>query len=271
MESQTLYLKFSSCGSKRSLRPNRNIKHKIYIRQKRKNNAIASEAHTFVNWLYGANIYDAKIAVGQALILKKNSLELSSSLKASLEPDSSLEDVLRILLSEREPAIKNNVLRNTVADILYRFGGRVAGRESSKAFAAVDFLMGTSVFSTFGLSYGPIAGTLVMKIYAYLIEKGGVNAWEELLNKFGINRNVTAFVDNQAEQIFLAEYIPKIVDLKKSIKSQKTMQNGRWVKVSQLSRIAAHIRQHSANDFARFLCDKYKVQVKSECPETSIP
>ena len=232
-----------------------------------KNKKMASEANTFVSWIYGANIYDAKVAVGQALILRKNSLELSPALKTSLETGSTLEDVLKILLSDEEPAIKNNMLRNTVADMLYRFGGRVAGRESSKALAAVDFIMGTSMFSTSGLSYGPVAGTLVMKMYSYLITEGGVNAWEELLKKFGIDRNVTAFVDNQAEQLFLAEYIPKIVELKQRIKSQSFQRNGRWFKISQLSRIAAHVRQHGANDFARFLCDKYKVQVIANCPD----
>ena len=74
-------------------------------------------------------------------------------------------------MSDEEPAIKNNMLRNTVADMLYRFGGRVAGRESSKALAAVDFIMGTSMFSTSGLSYGPVAGTLVMKMYSYLYHR----------------------------------------------------------------------------------------------------
>lgn len=226
---------------------------------------MASNAYTLVSWIYGANAYDAHVAVGQALILQNNKLELSSSLKASLGAESTLEDVLEILLSEHEPAIRNNTLRNTVADMLYRFGGRVAGRESSKAFAAVDFVMGTSVFSTTGLSYGPIAGTLVMKMYAYLITSGGVNAWEELLNKFGIDRNVTAFVDNQAEQLFLAEYIPKIVGLKKSMKAQSYQRKGVWVNESQRARIAAYVRQHGTEDFARFLCDKYKVEVNPGC------
>lgn len=224
-------------------------------------------AYNVVNWIYGANAYDAHVAVGQALILHNNRLELSSALKASLEADSTLEDVLAILLAEGEPAIHNTALRATVWDMLGRFGGRVAGRESSKAFATLDLLTETPVFGTLGLSYGPIAGTLVMKIYAYLVTKGGVNAWEELLNKFGVDRHVTAFVDDKAERRFLAEYIPKIVAMKETLRATQSQTKGKWYRESQRSKIAARVRANGTKDFERFLCDNYGVQVRSDCPE----